>query len=506
MKANLPIFRTATFAAGALALSACTVGPKYERPGTAAPPAFKEMSDEQRKSTAGWKSAEPHDDIVHGKWWEVFHDPLLNKLEEQVEVSNQNIAASFAQFMQARAMVREAKAGAFPTLSLSPQISAQHGSGTTTTTTTAGQLTTGSSTLSTYTIPLEASWAPDLWGRVRNAVSQTEALSQASAADLENEKLTEQAELATDYYLLRGQDVLQHVLDASAEAQRNSLKLTNDLYTTGIGAEGPVAQADAQLQTTLAQAIDVGINRANYEHAIAVLLGEAPSNFSIPQEAWKTQPVAIPYGVPSQLLERRPDVAAAERAMAAANAQIGIAIAAYFPNLTLSGAVGIGGSSVAGLLSAPSFFWSLGASLTQLIYDGGLRKATVDQYRAAYDQTVAQYRQAVLTAFQQVEDNLSTLRILSIELEQEARAVQASQKSLTIEQERYKLGLDPYLNVITAQLTLLSNQQTDAALRTKQITASIALIQALGGGWDTAMLPTREEAGAPPADKANEKP
>jgi NodT family efflux transporter outer membrane factor (OMF) lipoprotein len=375
--------------------------------------------------------------------------------------------------MAARAMVREAKAGYFPTVSVTPSATAQHGAAT-----------SAYATGNTFSLPADVSWAPDLWGRIRNQVSAAQATVQASAADLENERLTEQAALAMYYYELRGQDALQKVLDESVKAQKESLELTQNLYKTGIGAEAAVAQADAQLQTTEAQAIDVGVNRALYEHAIAVLIGQPASSFSIAvADDGLPNPPGIPFGVPSQLLERRPDIAAAERTMAAANAQIGVAVAAFYPSLTLTGSAGFVSTALGSLFSAPSFLWSLGASLQQLVFDGGLRQATVDQYKATYDQDVALYRQAVLTAFQQVEDQLSTLRILANELGQEERAVKASEKSFAIELQRYKLGIDPYLDVLTAQLTLLGNQQTDVGLQTRQLVSSVELIEALGGGW-----------------------
>jgi NodT family efflux transporter outer membrane factor (OMF) lipoprotein len=451
------------------------------------------------KETDGWKLAQPKDDVLHGKWWELFDDPQLNALEQQVNVSNQNIAGAFASFLQARALVKQARAQYYPTLTTSPSISrsrssaslAQSGAGTATG---AGTAIAGTAatpgTFTDYDLPFDASWAPDLWGRVRNTVNSNVAAAQASAADLENTRLTAQAELAVDYYQLRTQDSLKQLLDATVVAYQESLQVNQALYETGIGADEAVAQAEVQLQSTQAQDTNLGIARAQYEHAIALLVGQPASTFSLPVEPLKANPPAIPLGVPSQLLERRPDVAANERLMAQANAQIGIAKAAYYPTLTLSATGGFESSSIANWLTWPSRFWSVGPTLAETLFDAGLRTATVEQFQAAYDQTVASYRQTVLTAFQQVEDNLAALRILSTQTQQQDAAVNAARRYLAIATDRYKLGLDPYLDVITAQTTLLSNQQTAVSLRMQQLTDSVQLIEALGGGWDATQLPS----------------
>jgi NodT family efflux transporter outer membrane factor (OMF) lipoprotein len=451
------------------------------------------------KETDGWQLAQPKDDVLHGKWWELFDDPQLNALEQQVNVSNQNIAGAFASFLQARALVKQARAQYYPTLTTSPSISrsrssaspAQSGAGTATGagTAIAGTAATGG-TFTAYDLPFDASWTPDLWGRVRNTVNSNVAAAQASAADLENTRLTAQAELAVDYYQLRTQDSLKQLLDATVVAYQESLQVNQALYETGIGADEAVAQAEVQLQSTQAQDTNLGIARAQYEHAIALLVGQPASTFSLPVEPLKANPPAIPLGVPSQLLERRPDVAADERLMAQANAQIGIAKAAYYPSLTLSATGGFESSSIANWLTWPSRFWSVGPTLAETLFDAGLRTATVEQFQAAYDQTVASYRQTVLTAFQQVEDNLAALRILSTQTQQQDAAVNAARRYLAIATDRYKLGLDPYLDVITAQTTLLSNQQTAVSLRMQQLTDSVQLIEALGGGWDATQLPS----------------
>ena len=472
-------------------LTDCTVGPKYQRPAVESAPAYKEAE--------GWKLAQPGDAALHGNWWELFGDSQLNALEQQVNVSNQNIAAAFASFMQARAVVKEAQSQYFPTLTVSPSVSRTRSSatlaagagGTTSgTTTIAGS---GGGIFNNFDLPFDASWTPDLWGRVRNTVRGNVAAAQASAADLENTRLTAQAELAVDYYQLRTQDTLRQLLDQTVVAYQESLDLTRAQYETGIGTDEAVAQAEVQLKSTQAQDTNLGIARAQYEHAIALLVGQPASTFSIPPEPLKASPPPIPIGLPSQLLERRPDVAASERLMAQANAQIGIAKAAYFPTLTLSAAGGFESSSVSDWLTWPSRFWSVGPALAETLFDAGLRRATVQQFQAAYDQTVATYRQTVLTAFQQVEDNLAALRILAIQLQQQDDAVASSQRYLKIATDRYKLGLDPYLDVITAQTAFLSNQQTAVTLRMQQLTDSVQLIEALGGGWDADQLPSQHD-------------
>jgi NodT family efflux transporter outer membrane factor (OMF) lipoprotein len=341
-----------------------------------------------------------------------------------------------------------------------------------------------SSTITEYSLPFDASWELDFWGRIRNTVKANSLEAQATLADLENVQLSVQAEVAVDYFQLRVLDAQKQLLDASALAYQESLKLTQVQQDAGMASGQDVAQAETQLNTTLAQATDLGIQRAQLEHAIATLLGQPASSFSIATNSLPTKPVAIPFGVPSQLLERRPDVAAVERRVAEANAQIGVARAAYFPTITLSGSAGYQSTSVENLFSGPGLVWSVGASLAQTLFDAGLRKAVTEQARAKYQGTVANYRQTVLTAFQEVEDNLSTLRILSQELQQQNAAVESSQRYLTLANARYQSGMDSYLDVITAQTALLSNQRTALNLRMQQLTASVQLIKALGGGWD----------------------
>ena len=468
-----------------LLLPGCVVGPKYHRPSVETPGTYKEVTPEDLKKMDGWKVAQPQDSALHGKWWEILGDPQLNALEEQVKISNQNVASAFANFMAARALVREARAQYFPTLTAGASVTRQHQPPAAT--------GTSGTTFNEYALPFDASWTPDLFGRVRNTVRAGVANAQASAADLENTLLTAQAELAVDYFQLRGQDDLKVLLDATVKAYAESLDLTKALYETGIDSDESVAQAETQLEATQALATNLGILRAQYEHAIALLVGKPASSFSIGFEALKTPPPAIPFGVPSQLLERRPDIAASERLMAQANAQIGVAKAAYYPTVTLGASFGLESTKGSSWFTWPSRIWSVGPTIAETVYDGGLRRATMEQYRAQYDETVANYRNTVLTAFQQVEDNLSGLRILSKEIQEQDTAVVSAERSLKLATDRYRLGIDPYLNVITAETALFSNQQTAVNLRITQIVDSVQLIEALGGGWDSSTLPTSQQ-------------
>jgi len=490
--------RVMCVASGTAALLAgCTVGPKYHTPSAPTPAAYKELTPANFPTTDGWKVAQPKDDELRGKWWEIYNDPQLNALEDQIDISNQSIAAAAASFFSARAMVKEARSQYFPTLSTNPSISQirQSASLRTFSTGSGGGGTGSSANLSftEYNLPFDASWQPDLFGKIRNSVRSQVYGAQASAADLENTRLTVQSELAIDYFSLRSQDALQELLDSTVIYYQESLKLTQALYETGIDSDEAVAQAETQLETTQAQATGVGLTRSQFEHAIAVLVGKPASDFSIPIEPLKARPPAIPFGLPSQLLERRPDIAASERLMAQANAQIGIATAAYYPTVTLSAMLGLESTSAATWFTWPSRFWSVGPALAQTLFDAGLRHATVQQFRGAYDQTVANYRLAVLTGFQQVEDGLSALRILSLEIQQQDTAVRSAERNLKVATDRYKLGIDPYLNVITAQTLLLGAKETAVNLRNQQITASVQLIEALGGGWGKSQLPSGQQ-------------
>ncbi len=475
-------FRNIPFLQAALAplffLAGCTVGPKYQTPTVQTPVAYKETKD--------WKVASPQDAAAREKWWEIYNDPQLNTLEDQVNVSNQTIAAAAASFLEARALVKEARSQYFPTVSTAPVITNERQNVFRTST---ASTSTSNPSFTNYSLPIDASWEPDLWGRVRNTVRGNVAGAQASAADLQNTKLSIQAELAVDYFQLQGQDALIKLLDETVAAYQESLRLNRVLFSTGIGSDENVAQAETQLESTQALDTGLGILRAQYEHAIALLVGQPASTFSIPVGPFRSPPPDIPLGVPSQLLERRPDIAAAERSVAQANAQIGVATAAFYPNITLSASGGLESTVISSLFSWSSRVWSVGPSLTETIFDAGLRRATVQQFQAAHDATVANYRNTVLTAFQQVEDNISELRILSVQLGQQDTAVNAANRNLQLATDRYRLGIDPYLNVITAQTTLLSNQQTALNLRIQQMTTSVQLIKALGGGWNVSQVP-----------------
>jgi len=451
----------------------CSFAPHYARPPVETPAAFKENS-----GTNIWQMARPNDAVVHSNWWTIFNDAELNSLEDQVAVSNQNVAAAFANFLSARALVKEAEAQLFPALVANPSVTRSRSSlnGHT-------GFTSGNPNATDYSLPLDASWELDLWGRIRNTIKASAAEAQAGAADLENTKLTAQAELASDYFQLRGQDALEQLFDDTVTAYQQSYNLEKVLFKTGIASDQDVAQAETQLETAQAQDTNLRMVRAQLEHAVAILIGKPPAAVSIPCESLNASPPAIPSGIPSQLLERRPDIASAERLVAAANAQIGVTRAAYFPTITLSASGGFESAATSDLLDWPSRVWSIGAGASETIFDFGARAATVAQSRAAYDGTVAQYRQTVLTAFQQVEDNLASLRILAQEIQQQDVAVKSSQHYLALAQDRYKLGIDSYLNVITAQTTLLANRQTLTNLRTQQMIASVQLIEAMGGGW-----------------------
>jgi NodT family efflux transporter outer membrane factor (OMF) lipoprotein len=474
-------------------LSGCVVGPKYHPPSTQAPAAVYKESPTQFTDTGDWTVAQPADAKMRGKWWEIFNDSELNALEEQLNINNQNIKQFFENFMAARAIVREAHAQYFPTLTTVPSFSRSRTSGNLNTT---PVNTTGTGTApkpqfqsTIYSLPLEASWEPDLWGKVRNTVHEAQYAAQVSAADLESERLTEQASLAEFFFEIRGQDELQKIFDDTVEADQKAYELTRSLYDAGIDDQISVVEAETTLRGAQAGASNVGIARAQFEHAIAVLVGKAASDFSIPVRPMTVAPPSIPVGVPSELLERRPDVAAAERTMAEANAAIGIAYAAYYPNLTLSAEGGFESSAFTKWLSWPSRFWSVGASLPETIFEAGLRRATVQQFVATYNADLAAYRQTVLAAFQQVEDSLAEVRILSKEIQQEQQAVDSAQLQLKLEQGRYDSGIDPYIDVLIAQTTLLADQQTLNGLQVQRMSFAVALVENLGGGWDRSQLP-----------------
>jgi len=481
--------------------SGCTVGPKYQKAPVETPPAYKEAGD--------WKVAQPQDAAARGKWWETFGDPGLNALEEQVSVSNQNIAAAAANFLSARALVKQARAQLFPSAATQPSITYTHqpfaiaGSSTSGS---SGSSGTGSSTGSgsssglvesgtfgEYVMPFDASWQLDLWGRIRNGVKASVYAAQASAADLESVRLTAQAEVAVDYFSIRAQDAQQALLDQTVKAYQDSYDIEKERFDAGLSSNEDVTQAQTLLESVQAQADDIGILRAQYEHAIALLVGKPPAEFSLPALALEANPPAIPAAMPSELLERRPDVAAAERSMAQANAEIGVAKAAYYPTVTLSAAGGFESVSAASWFTWPSRFWSVGPGVAETLFDAGARRGVLQQAQATYDQTVAVYRQTVLTGFVQVEDNLAALRILVGEIQKQNAAVESARANLTLATDRYRVGVDPFLNVVTAQTTLLDNQRTALNLQMEQMTDSVQLIEALGGGWDASQLPSEQD-------------
>ncbi len=509
----------ATVGTLALLLSACNPGPKYAKPPAQTPTAFKEAVPQEYKEGTGWKIAQPGDDKIRGKWWELYNDPQLNALEEQVQVSNQSIIQAEANFRSARTVVSTARASMFPAITTSASYTNSRFSQTARTTaivasaagtnastgtssgTTATSGTGASSTttgvagggsiglVNTFSLPIDVSYTVDLWHKVRNTIAANSFTAQASAADIATAVLSTRAELAQDYFEVRALDAQRAMLADTLENYRRALNLTTTLFQTGLDSEQEVAQAKTQLDTTTAQATDLGVARAQYEHAIATLIGKPASAFSLPIAPFVPKPPAVPVALPSELLERRPDIAAAERQVAAANAQIGVARAAYYPNLTLNATGGFESSHFLEWFSWPSRFWSLGPQMAETLLDFGARRAANEQAQAAYDASVASYRQSVLTAFQTVEDNLASLRILSEEVVQEHTAVNSADRYLDLSLTRFKAGVDSYLNVITAQNTVLTNRDTELQIQLRQMTASVSLIMALGGGWDVSQLP-----------------
>jgi NodT family efflux transporter outer membrane factor (OMF) lipoprotein len=463
----------------ALLLPGCMVGPKYHQPLAPMTPAFKEPPPESYKE---WKTAQPGDRTLRANWWEIFGDPQLNSLEEQVAASNQSLKVAEARFQQARAMIRFNRAAQFPTISTAPSLSSLHQSAN-------RPLTTRSGTSADFVLPFDISYEVDLWGRVRRSVAAAREEAQATAADLQNATLILQAELAFDYFELRSADAQKKLLDDTVKAYTDALQLTTNRFEGGAAPKADVAQAQTQLETTRVQDTDIEVQRAQFEHAIAILIGKPPAELSIAPSPLNLQPPDIPVGVPSELLERRPDIAAFERRMAEANEQIGIARAAFFPTVVLGGTGGLEGSSIASWLAWPSRFWSIGPAALQTLFDGGRRRATSQATIANYDATVAGYRQTTLTAFQEVEDNLAALRILEQEAQQQKAAVAAAQESLQLFNNRYAGGVDNYLPVITAQTIALLNERNTVDILRRRMDASVLLIKALGGGWDVSKLP-----------------
>ncbi len=512
------------FAGSLLILTGCNFAPHYERPKLDAGTKFKEAVPGDPKEE-GWQVAEPKDAILRGNWWELYDDPQLNDLEAKVAISNQTVIAAEANYRAAHAMVQQAQAALFPTLTVDPAVTRTKSSasvssvggvvssgttgttGTTTTTTpttpttptTGATATTGAGTSAgstkprtIYSVPLEASYQIDLWGAIRNNVAQNRYTAQASAAQLAGALLSTQTAVAQDYFQLRIADELRRILDSTLEDFQANLHLVRTLFNNGLASDADIAQAESQLQSAMAQATDLGITRAQFEHAIAVLIGLPPSQFSLPYRRFDQPLPPIPVGVPADLIERRPDIAAAERQVQATNAGIGLARAAYFPTLTLSGSAGYESTSISQLFKWPNFFWSVGPDLAQTIFDGGLRRAATAQARALNDQAAANYRQTVLSALQTVEDNLVSLRILAHEIKQQHAASVAAQRAVELSVVRFRNGVDSYVNVITAQNAFLTAREAEVNVQLRQLTASVNLIDNLGGGWSDSQLSDTE--------------
>jgi NodT family efflux transporter outer membrane factor (OMF) lipoprotein len=474
----MPKFLCGALFAGVMLMCGCAVGPRYSRPSAPVPTDYKETPQ-------NWKPAQPADQTLRGKWWEIYQDLQLNALEEKINISNQSLKAAQAQFEQARATVRYNRADYYPTITAGVSATRERFSqnrplATLSTVTTTNDLI----------IPVDMSYEPDVWGRVRRTVEEARANAQASLADVESVSLSVHAELAVDYFSARELDAEAKLLDDTVASYTKQLELTENRYKGGVASQVDVAQAQTQLETARAQAIDVREQRTQFEHAIAVLIGEPASTFSLPVVPLNATPPVIPPGLPSELLERRPDIAANERLMAAANAQIGVAKAAYFPMFNLFPSAGFESTTIVNWLSSPSAFALVGASAVVTAFDAGRRRAASDQARAGYDQAVANYRQDVLTAYEEVEDNLAALRLLEAESNTQAAAVAAAEHSLALSNNRYRGGVTSYLEVITAQFTALGDERTAVQLSGRRMVDSVLLIKALGGGWDAASLST----------------
>ena len=461
-----------------LVLAGCAVGPDYQKPSAEVPSAYKEAGE--------WKLAQPRDDVGRGDWWSVFGDPALDALIEQVEVSNQNVLAAEAQFRRAQAIVAASRAAYFPTVSANASIVRSRSPTGVVGGTTAGR------TITNRAASLDAGWEPDLWGRIRRTAESSEASAQASAADLAGARLSSQAALASSYLVLRTIDEQKRILEETVAAFEKSLELTKNRYDSGVAAKVDVVQAETQLKSTLADSIDLGVQRAQLEHAIAVLMGKPPSALSIPRAPLALKMPPVPSELPSALLERRPDIAAAERLVASANAQIGVAKAAYFPSVTLTGTYGSRSSDASQWFTAPTTFWAYGAALAQSIFDAGFRQAQTDQAIATYDATVALYRQTVLAGFQEVEDNLAALRILEEEAKVQDEAVRAARESVVLTTNQYKAGIVSFINVVAVQAAWLNNERTAMGILGRRLVATVNLLKALGGGWSVEDLPDGE--------------
>ncbi|MGJ5820402.1 efflux transporter outer membrane subunit [Paludibaculum fermentans] len=469
-------------------LTGCMVGPRYVKPDVPATPQFKEAGADSFKEMDGWKTAQPGDGLLRGKWWELFNDAQLNELEEQVDGANQTLKEAEATFQGARAAIRARRSEMAPTVSVGASTGAERLS--------ANQpyfnRSQANNGVGAFSLPFDLNYEIDLWGRIRRQITSAAELAQASAADLETARLSLHAELAVDYFELRSADAQKRLLSDTVQAYQEALQLTQDRYDGGASPLSDVTQAQTQLQTAKVAEIDVAVDRARYEHAIAILVGKPPAALSLtPMPLTIQQPSlpGIPGILPAQLLERRPDIAAAERRMAAANEQIGIARTAYFPTISLSAIAGFAGTSAVNWFSWPSRMWAVGPAVSQTLFDHGLRRANSESAKAGYEATVANYRQSALTAFQQVEDNLAALRELEKEARQQTAATESALKSLDIFKVRYEGGVDTYLQVITSQTAALQNQRNEIDIFRRRIEAHILLVKALGGGWEASRLP-----------------
>jgi NodT family efflux transporter outer membrane factor (OMF) lipoprotein len=467
---------------GTFLISSCAVGPDYKRPDVTTPDAYKEATK--------WDKAVPADDAPRGPWWEVYHDETLNGLEQQVAVSNQNLKASEAAYRQALAAVTAARSEFFPTVSVDTDASRSHRASGNSSEFTNGNGTTigGGNNNNQFNANISADWELDLWGRIRRTVESQQAQAQASAADLASAALSLQTTLAVDYFQLRAVDQLKRLLDQTITDYTRSLEITNNQYKVGIVSKADVAQAQSQLDAAKSQMINTGIQRAQLEHAIAVLIGKIPAEFTLAQGGDLPEPPTIPVDVPSTLLQRRPDIASAERLVASANAQIGVAKSAYYPDLSLSATGGLASSTIGNLARSSNFAWSVGPDLAMTLFDGGARRAQVKEAEAAYDQQVALYRQSVLTAFQNVEDNLTAVHVLADQSKVQDDVVASAQEATRIITNQYKAGLVAYTNVVTTQATELNNKESALTIRQNRMTSSVQLISALGGGWDAGAI------------------
>lgn len=468
---NFPIQYCVALTLSMALLAGCTVGPNYTKPEMATPEHFKEA--------AGWKLAEPNDDAIPQKWWELFNDETLNNLETQVAVSNQNLRAAEARFRQAKALSASYRSEYFPTISGTASHTRNQPSGNST------NSINGAKIRDTNNLSFSFNWEADVWGRISRTVEAGDASLQASAGDIAAALLSAQAELAQNYFALRVADSQKQLLEETVKSYQKSLHMTRNRYEAGVVGKADVIQAETQLKSTEVQLKDVGIQRAQFEHAIAVLIGKAPSELIIARASFNLALPDIPVSMPSTLLERRPDIAAAERRVAAANAQIGVAKAAFYPALSISAVAGFQSNTIENLLSWPSRIWSLGSTLAMTVFDAGKRQALTDQAVASYDENVANYRQTVLTGFQEVEDNLAALKILQDEVGLQAEALDSARLSLNYANNQYKAGVLNYLDVITVSNIALSNERDWVNLRGRQVASSVLLIKALGGGWKT---------------------